>query len=164
MIAMSSSNPGTPHRGPENCCFGCGSESGLRLDFRREDEAAALVVLARCRVPERFAGPPTLVHGGIIATLLDEAMSKIVAHLGRIAFTRELAVDYRRPVPAEAPLVVEGRLEGQEGGEIRTAAEIRDEGDRVLATGRACFAVLDESQARWLGRRLASRRDEQAGP
>ena len=47
-----------------------------------------------------FEGHPGFLHGGIIATLLDETMSKAVRARGLTAMTRHLEVDYRRPVPS----------------------------------------------------------------
>jgi len=61
-------------------------------------------------VPDRFEGPSRYVHGGIIATLLDEAMSKAVRASGRTSMTRQMEIDYLRPVPSGAAIRIEGRV------------------------------------------------------
>ena len=50
--------------------------------------------------PNQFEGHPGFLHGGIIATLLDETMSKAVRARGLTAMTRHMEVDYKRPVPS----------------------------------------------------------------
>ena len=56
-----------------NNCFGCSphNDRGLRLVFVRRDDGS---VDTRHRVSEQYVGPPGTVHGGIQATVLDEAM------------------------------------------------------------------------------------------
>jgi acyl-coenzyme A thioesterase PaaI-like protein len=83
------------------------------------------------------------VHGGIIATMLDEAMSKANRHRGIVAITRHMSVDYRKPVPLEADLVLEGWSErdaaSDSGRKHRCAAEVRDASGTVLATATGIF-------------------------
>jgi len=66
-----------------NRCFGCGPANlnGLRLEFLLASDGA---VVSLPVVPEAFEGHPGFLHGGIIATLLDEAMSKAVRALSLI--------------------------------------------------------------------------------
>ncbi len=78
--------------GALNHCFGCGLENrtGLRLHFFTDDDKN---VVCHLRLAARFAGPPGHAHGGIIATLLDEAMSKSTRARGIVALTRHLEVE-----------------------------------------------------------------------
>ena len=59
-------------------CFGCGPDNrcGMRLRFTADE--AARTVACRVRLPRRFEGPPGHAHGGIVATILDEAMVREV--------------------------------------------------------------------------------------
>lgn len=61
--------------GAQNRCFGCGQANpvGLRLEFSQSAEGA---VISNAIVSDQYEGPRGYLHGGIIATLLDEAMSK----------------------------------------------------------------------------------------
>ncbi len=127
---------------PLNRCFGCGdaNECGLQLHFYVEDETR---VLCRFTLPERFQGPPGHAHGGIIATLLDEAMSKANRLRGLVAMTRHMAVDYRKPVPLGAELLVEGWSErdttSDSGRKHRCTAELRDASGTVMAHATGIF-------------------------
>jgi len=85
--------------GALNHCFGCGLDNptGLRLKFFVDPDKN---VVCHFRLARRFAGPPGHAHGGIIATLLDEAMSKSNRARGILAMTRNLEVQYLRPSPS----------------------------------------------------------------
>ena len=92
----------------QNRCFGCGqaNEIGLRLEFFLDGDGH---VVSLAEIPDTYEGPPGYVHGGIIATLLDEAMSKAVRSHGLVAMTRHMDVDYLRPVRSKSPIRLEGR-------------------------------------------------------
>jgi uncharacterized protein (TIGR00369 family) len=126
-----------PHSA-HNRCFGCGpaNPTGLHLEFMRAEDGS---IVCEATVPDRFEGPSGLLHGGIIATLLDEAMSKAVRASGRTAMTRQMEVDYRRPIPSGAQIRIEGRIERSEGRKHWTEARILDTGGTALARGKGLF-------------------------
>src|SRR5436305_10603226 len=82
-----------------NRCFGCGpaNPAGLHLEFLLAEDQS---VVCLTTIPDTFEGPRTYLHGGIIATLLDETMSKAIRAHNLVAMTRHMEVDYRRPVPS----------------------------------------------------------------
>jgi uncharacterized protein (TIGR00369 family) len=126
-----------PHKA-QNRCFGCGAANptGLRLEFLAAEDGS---VVSLATVPEAFDGHPGYLHGGIIATLLDEAMSKAVRALGLTAMTRQMEIDYRRPVPSGAPLRLEGRIIRGEGRKHWTEARILNAKGIVLAEAKGLF-------------------------
>jgi uncharacterized protein (TIGR00369 family) len=128
--------------GAQNHCFGCGvaNRTGLRLKFFVDEQDR---VICHFKVPRRFEGPPGHVHGGVIATLLDEAMSKANRQRGIVAMTRQMEVEYLRPVPLNTLLTLEGRSTGGEGKKHHCEAEIRNAGGTVLATGHGLFIQID---------------------
>jgi uncharacterized protein (TIGR00369 family) len=121
-----------------NRCFGCGqaNESGLRLEFLLADHGS---VVSFPVVADSFEGHPGYLHGGVIATLLDEAMSKAVRAQGRSSMTRKMEVDYLRPVPSETPLRLEGRIVRSEPRKHWAEARILNENGRVLAEAKGLF-------------------------
>jgi uncharacterized protein (TIGR00369 family) len=121
-----------------NRCFGCGqaNESGLRLDFLLADDGS---VVSFPVVAGAFEGHPGYLHGGVIATLLDEAMSKAVRARGSSSMTRKMEVDYLRPVPSEKPLRLEGRIVRNEPRKHWAEAKVLDEKGRVLAEAKGLF-------------------------
>ena len=109
------------YHGPQNHCFGCGPSNpvGLRLQFESipgaEDHPEPSAVVCMTTLSDLYEGPPGYLHGGIIATLLDEAMSKANRALGVTAMTRQMQVDYLRPVPSNSPIRIEGQVTRSEG-------------------------------------------------
>ena len=105
-----------------NRCFGCGqaNQTGLRLDFLLADDGS---VVSFPVVASAFEGHPGYLHGGVIATLLDEAMSKAVRATGSTSMTRKIEIDYLRPVPSETPLRLGTRRSGADGLKRRVAAD-----------------------------------------
>jgi uncharacterized protein (TIGR00369 family) len=126
-----------------NTCFGCGPQNpdGMRLRFALDEARQRFV--GRFRIPRRFQGPPGHVHGGIIATILDEAMGKVNKLRNVIALTRHMEVEYLKPVPLSQMLIVESHEVSHEGRKHVNAAEIRNEAGDVLARGRATFIAVD---------------------
>ncbi len=124
-----------------NRCFGCGpaNASGLQLEFLLAGDGA---VVALPTVGDSFEGHPGYLHGGIIATLLDEAMSKATRARGLTTMTRHLEVEYLRPVPSGAPLRVEGRVVRGEGRRHWVESKILDTSGTVLAEGRGVFVEV----------------------
>lgn len=122
----------------QNCCFGCGpaNAGGLHLEFLLAEDGT---VVCRPTISDRFEGPPGYLHGGILATLLDEAMSKSVRARGVTAMTRQMEINYLRPVPSGAQLLMEGRLVRSEGRKHWTAARILDTRGHVLVEGEGLF-------------------------
>ncbi len=121
-----------------NRCFGCGeaNPAGLQLKFLVTEDHS---VVDQPVVSSAFEGHPGYLHGGVIATLLDETMSKAVRARGFTAMTRHMEVDYLRPVPSAAPLRLEGRVTHNEGRKHWAEAKILDADGRILAEGKGLF-------------------------
>jgi uncharacterized protein (TIGR00369 family) len=121
-----------------NRCFGCGeaNEHGLRLEFLLADDGS---VVSLPVVPTTFDGHPGYLHGGIIATLLDEAMSKAVRAQGSTSMTRKMEVDYLLPVPSGTPIRIEGRVVRNESRKHWAEARVVNEKGIVLAEGNGLF-------------------------
>ena len=126
-------------------CFGCGPNNpeGLHLAFEvdREAHTASAVV----SLDKRYQGAPGYVHGGIIATLLDEAMSKLNRPLGVLAMTRQMDVSYLRPVPIGADIVLRSQFLRREGRKLFHEAELVSSEGEVLSRCSGLWIVIDPS-------------------
>jgi len=130
----------------QNRCFGCGqaNPTGLRLDFLLAEDHSVVSLPA---IPDTFEGPTGYLHGGIIATLLDETMSKAIRASGYTAMTRHMEVDYQRPVPSGAPLRLEGRITRNDGRKHWAEARILDAEGVLLAQGKGLFIEVRPRQS-----------------
>ena len=127
----------------KNYCFACGMNNpdGMRLKFTLDENRRTFV--CRFRLSKRYTGPPGHCHGGIIATILDDAMGKVNKLRHVIALTKEMKVEYLKPVPLQKPLRVEGREVSVRGRRHTNMAEILNEKGEVLARSRGLFIAID---------------------
>jgi uncharacterized protein (TIGR00369 family) len=126
-----------------NYCFACGTDNpdSMKLRFSYDDESEHFV--CRFRLGKRYTGPPGHCHGGIIATILDEAMGKVNKRRQVVALTSEMTVKYLKPVPLHRPLRVESREVSVKGRKHVNMAEILNEKDEVLARSQGLFIAID---------------------
>lgn len=127
----------------KNYCFVCGKDNpdSMRLRFTYDEEGDCFV--CRFRLGKRYTGPPGHCHGGIIATILDEAMGKVNKLRHVIALTSEINVQYLKPVPLKQRLRVESREVRVRGRKHINMAEILNEKGEVLARSRGLFIAID---------------------
>ena len=95
-------------------------------------------VVGECTMRPIHEGPPGAVHGGWVATLLDQLLGHATAASGNPGFTAELTVRYRRPTPYGLPLTLRGRTDDVDGRRVRASAEIVVD-DVVTAEAKALF-------------------------
>lgn len=82
-----------------------------------------------------YEGPPGLVHGGVVALLLDQLMGETASGFKRLTLTGTLTMRYRRGTPL-GPVRIEGRIDREEGRKVFVVATIADpEGVTVEAEG-----------------------------
>jgi acyl-CoA thioesterase FadM len=84
------------------------------------------------------------VASPIIAVVLDEAMGKLSKMTDERAVTAEMSIEYRKPVPVDLEIVVEGWQEEEKGRNRFRTAEIRDLRGNLLARGKGRFVVISE--------------------
>lgn len=116
----------------------------MRLRFTQNE--AQGTVTGRLRIQKRYAGPPGYCHGGIIATILDEAMAKLNKLHKVTAVTGQLSVDYLRPVPLEKPLSVEARETEVKGRRRFRESKIVNQSGEVLARGTGMFVTINPEE------------------
>ena len=124
-------------------CFACGPDNtgGMHLKFTLDKKRQIFV--CRFRLDDRYTGPPGHCHGGIIATILDEAMGKVNKLRDVIALTSQMTINYLRPVPLNKPLRVESREVSVRGRKHVNMGEIMNQKGEVLARGQATFIAID---------------------
>lgn len=125
----------------QNRCFACGQENphGLRLQFQTAQTGESAAEWVPGSFTEGFRG---IVHGGIVSTVLDEAMSKAVAAAGWHALTAELRVRMRRHVPPERLVRVRGWINSRSTRLIKTEAAITSAEGVELAHAWGSFLTV----------------------
>ncbi|MBD5634847.1 MAG: PaaI family thioesterase [Candidatus Eremiobacteraeota bacterium] len=119
-------------------CIGCGPHAQMGLQMRF-DVVEDLSVESRVSVGPGFQGWRDVVHGGIVALLLDEAMAYAAGAHGVLGMTGALKMRFRKPVPVGAPLVVRGNVRWRRRDVLGLAASIHDAEGTLLASGEGSF-------------------------
>ncbi len=97
-----------PNRGDHNC-FACGPSNPVGLAMKFYSDGASVV--SWLQVGEHLCGWDNLVHGGVISTMLDEIMSWTIIHLlQKFILTKQITVEFLKPLYVNTPLRVEGRI------------------------------------------------------
>jgi uncharacterized protein (TIGR00369 family) len=125
----------------DNRCFVCGQDNphGLRLTINNPEAGSAETELV---IPERFSGWERLAHGGLLATLLDEAMAYACLSRAGNAVTVEITVRYLKPVEVGQKVRVRGRVKAIKGRVVETEGEILTPEQQVAARGQARFLMV----------------------
>jgi uncharacterized protein (TIGR00369 family) len=108
-------------------------------------EAADGRSTGRVTLGKRHEGPPGLVHGGVVAALLDQVLARAVRASGRGgALTATLMVRYDRPVPLAVPLIATAEVTGTDGRRSTASARLVAEDDpgSTLAVAEGLFVAL----------------------
>ena len=135
-------------------CFACGRQNprGLKAEWYNDHEAKQ--VHATVTVPEDFNSYPGIVHGGIVATLLDETAGRSLLLDGdndsNLMVTLKLEVKYRRPVPTDQPLTLRGWTLQRMPTRAKVAAELLLPDGSLAAEAQAVLVrPPQEFFARW---------------
>ncbi|NPA30833.1 MAG: PaaI family thioesterase, partial [Chloroflexi bacterium] len=138
--------PGTRLQPNSAWCFVCGLRNpvGLKMRFLQAGPGKAV---AYAVVPEAYQGYPGVVHGGIVAALLDEVTGRAGTGTdpehARLFYTARLSIRYRRHVPIQRLLRLEGALVRDRGRFYEAQGAIYDAAsDQVLAQADALLAEV----------------------
>ncbi len=131
--------------GPDQPCFGCSPEhpAGFRLSFTREGDA----IVTHFVPSERYQGPPTIMHGGLVFTLADELGAwAIIGLLGKFGFTAQMNGRLHRP--ARIGILIEGRarITKESRRIVDVEVSLTQENERIFS-GELRFVLLDEKGA-----------------
>ena len=138
-------------------CYACGDLNpiGLHLHFTMQDDGWASAPFVADKLHQ---GYPGYVHGGLVSTLLDEAMGWATYGAGIWALTGKLELSFRKPVPVDETLTVRARITRDRGRIIEAVAELRDASGMLVADAKGLLfratgeqAKLIEESARALG-------------
>jgi uncharacterized protein (TIGR00369 family) len=129
-----------PELTDDHLCFACGKDNpdGLHLEFDYDGEE----VHTSFAFPGKFQGYTGVVHGGLVSTILDEAMVTLLNKMGYLAVTAELKVRFVKPVVVGEKIDVTARLVQSRGKTFSLVASARaSDGTEVARAESRCFLV-----------------------
>jgi uncharacterized protein (TIGR00369 family) len=125
----------------EGLCFGCGCNNpiGLKLKFTREGDT----VRTEFTPDKAHQGWPGVVHGGILASLLDEAMSYAAYFEGVTCLTASINIRLRQPVKVEEPLIITASVTKNSRKLFESRAKVCLKDGTVMAESTAKQFVIE---------------------
>ncbi|MDG1839748.1 MAG: PaaI family thioesterase [Dehalococcoidia bacterium] len=141
----------------EQVCFACGihNDAGLGMKFSRLDDGS-VQSLYKPRVEDQ--GFPSIVHGGVLASLIDEAMAwALWSQIGVLGVTAKLEIKYRSRVTTDDALLISATVSKRTGRRINVHAEIRSAKKELLVESDALYLKLPGNQQEHLARQLGWR-------
>jgi acyl-coenzyme A thioesterase PaaI-like protein len=129
-------------------CFGCGERNpeGLHIEFQVDGRS----VTGRFTARQSHQGYPGVAHGGIAASILDEAMGWAMYAAGAWAMTARMQVKYRRPLPLAREVAVTAEVVRERGRWLEARAELRTLDGSLLAEAEGLFVRVPRERARRL--------------
>lgn len=127
-------------------CFACGAHNpyGLHMTFHVENDTVVSDLLPQAE----HQGFPGVIHGGIVATILDEALNRtsMLTDTPAWTMTGRLDIRYRRYVPYGPRLRVRARLEKQRGRMVQASGvlTLADDEQAILAEAQGTFMALTQ--------------------
>ncbi len=128
---------------PANRCFVCGSDNpiGLKLKFARQGEG----VRAEFTPSDLHVGYDGVVHGGILAALIDDALANIWFVRGQEALTAKIEVRFREEARPGERLVIAAHPTGTKAGLMTARAQVARADGTIVADGSGVLAVKARS-------------------
>jgi acyl-coenzyme A thioesterase PaaI-like protein len=128
-------------------CFACGQRNpnGLHLVFRLENNT----VVADFQPREEHQGFPGVIHGGIVAAVLDEALGRtsMLTEKPQWSMTGRIEVRYRRYVPFGPLLRIRTSLETERSRMVQASGKLTlaDDESVILAEAHGTFLYLSNN-------------------
>jgi len=121
----------------DTMCFVCGEENpiGLKLKFAWEGDRYRTEFIPGVE-HQSYTG---LMHGGLISTILDEVMGKLLFSRGINTVTARLEVRFQRPVAIGEKVVFWSEVVADKGKLIETRAQAETADGTSLAQAKAVF-------------------------
>lgn len=132
---------GRPVRDPHCFCCGESNAQGLKLRYHYPQPGTATTSFA---IPEHFTGWRDVVHGGLLAMVLDETMAHACASKGLHGFTGDISVRFRRPVQVGTVVEAAGRILSERRRVVTAAAHLAA-GGTTIAEAQATFFIPPDS-------------------
>jgi len=128
----------------DKICFGCGKENeiGLKLDLKFDDDTKT--AYGEYTAHELLEGAPNIIHGGIVAAILDETMITVNKYLETIALTSEITIRYLQPAFIGENLHIRGWFVKRNKKIIENRAEIENEMGKIVARAKGKYLEVEE--------------------
>jgi len=124
----------------DSFCFVCGKKNriGLHLKFKTKGRKTNATFIPK----KEHQGYKDIVHGGILAAVLDEAMTRLGYEIGLNTVTARLEVDLRKPAYVNKKLFLEGRIIKEEERKVLAESVLKNEDNETVAEAKGILVKI----------------------
>lgn len=124
-----------------NYCFVCGKDNpkGLQIEFKAKDGKS----YAEATLSKEYEGYSGIIHGGIIASLLDEACVYAANSLGFHTVTVELKVRFKKPVQPEQRIIIQAEANHLKSKLIQANAVVKNIENETIAEAEGKLIIRE---------------------
>ena len=134
-------------------CFGCGKDNPFGLKLKWYNNFEQKQVETDFELSDNYCSYPGTVHGGILATILDETSGRAVLltnDFARLMVTLKMEVVYKHNTPTNTPLKAVGRILRDGGSRAQVEGEIRLPDGTVTCSCKSILLKIPQAvQAKW---------------
>ncbi len=122
-------------------CFACGknNDMSLRLEFEYNDNEAKCIFIPK----KEHQGWKDVIHGGILATVLDEAMAKLIINDYSFGVTSNMEIRFLRPAIVGEELTVTAKVREVNGKNVNATSVIKNSKNKIVASGKASYVLKE---------------------
>jgi len=126
----------------DDYCFVCGKLNPIGL--RAKIQSSRGKALINIKIPREYQGYKGVIHGGILSTLLDEAMIYAASSISGKAVTARIEVKFLKPVLCEREIVVTGEVVKRKKNWVIAEGRIQYKGKKEdLCKGQALIKIWE---------------------
>jgi uncharacterized protein (TIGR00369 family) len=125
----------------DDYCFACGKENpiGLKMEFEYGEGSVRVVFTPR----KDHQGWQDVVHGGILFTLLDEAMARMIINGGNMVVSLSIEIRFLRPAKVNQEIIITGKLKKTEERRFYASSKITDSNGKTLASAKGTYVKVE---------------------
>lgn len=123
-------------------CFICGSKNEIGLKAKFECDHINHTASTKLVIDEKYQGWQGVIHGGIIAALLDETSFYACMGISMKLVTAELNIRYHKPLQTGSEVIVSAKLKEQKRNILFVEAKI-ESNNILIAKAETKMFILD---------------------
>lgn len=129
----------------DDYCFACGKDNPIGLKLKFDFSGGKNTV--RFIPGKEHQGWSDIVHGGILSTLMDEAMAWLVIHRIGFAVTSSMEARFLRPAMVGDELTVVAEIGKEDGRKVHARCRITGSAGKTVAAGKGIFVLQGDGKA-----------------
>jgi len=124
----------------DNYCFACGKENpiGLKMEFEYGKDTAEVKYIPR----REHQGWGDIVHGGILFTLMDELMARMIINSGIYVVTSRMEIKFLRPARVGEEIKVIAKLDRSDERFFYASSKITGKKEKILAVSKGVYSIF----------------------